>query len=236
MSYVSLDEMDDLPLEEPERAFVIYEERIRARFTDDCRMRDEHDDLLTCKRLYMSAVLPAIEEFGIKGFGFWDRPDSGEKNLHDFYERFMIAVDWRVEELKLQILRQKVSHSVALDPATKAKLRHLVEQIRMDVDRLDISAAKKDALFRCINALQVEIDRERTRWQAFGALMIEACDDVGEAAKRLEPVIRAVERVGAALGLAKRNEVTQRQLPSKPERKRLEPPKKRVAAEEDIPF
>jgi hypothetical protein len=30
--------------------------------------------------------------------------------------------------------------------------------------------------------------------------MIEACDDTGEAAKKLEPVVRLIECVGAAIG------------------------------------
>lgn len=106
----------------------------------------------------------------------------------------------------------------------KIKLGRMVAHIRETVAKLDISVTKKDALFKRINKLQDEIDRERTGWQAFAGLMIEACDDVGEAAEKLDPVVRLIERVGAALGVAKRAEEAQPRLPPRKEPRKIEPP------------
>ena len=153
----------------------------------------------------------------------------------EFYDAFMSDVDYCVSELRLRNIEREKQHSVALDTATKTKLRHLLSQIREMVDKLDISVARKERLYSRINALQEEIDRERTRYQAFAALMIEASDDVGEAAKRLEPAVRLLERVGAVFRKAKRDEDNQPKLPPRKEHKRIEPPnKKNLAFEEDL--
>ena len=126
-------------------------------------------------------------------------------------------------------------HSVALDAAAKIKLRHLLDQIRETVDKLDVSVAKKEALYNRINYLLAEIDRERTRWAAFAALMIEACDDIGQAAKKLEPVVRLVERVGAAIGVAKRAEDAQPRLPAPKTSKRIQHDKTGFGSAPDTP-
>ena len=86
-----------------------------------------------------------------------------------------------------------------------------------------------------------------TRYEAFAALMIEVCDDVGEAAQRLEPVVRQVERICAAIGIAKRAEDAQARLPPPTEQRRIEhkpkskPPKSNggnfdKALDDEIPF
>jgi hypothetical protein len=46
-----------------------------------------------------------------------------------------------------------MSYSVALDSATKSKIRHHLQQIKDIVDRLEVSERKKEALYSKINAL-----------------------------------------------------------------------------------
>lgn len=239
MSYVSREEMADLPAD-PEEAFVVLEEMARGRYRDECRSLGEEDSSIPMKHRYMSTVLPAAQFYDIDALMFWSRPTEKELWSHDYYDRFMDDVDYCVSELKLRIITRARQHSVALDADAKTKLRQMLSHIRETVDKLDISVAKKEALFKRINALQDEIDRDRTRYQAFAALIIEACDDTGEAAKRLEPVVRLVERIGSALGIAKRIEDAQPKFPPRKEPKRIEPPNKKNgfnrSIDDEIPF
>jgi hypothetical protein len=167
--------------------------------------------------------------------------ENARPHNHDWHEYLCFAaeVDACTMTMRLAAVRRAKEYSVQLDAAAKKKLSHLLTQMREAIEKLDISVAKKDKLYRRINALQDEIDRERTGFHAFGALVIEAADDAGEAATRLEPVTRMIERLGAALGLAKRQESPPSQLPSPSERKRISGPKKSgfdKALDEEIPF
>ena len=233
--------MADLPAD-PEEAFVALEEMARSRYRDDCRSVEDNSSYITVKHRYMSTVLPAAQFYDIDALMFWSRPKEKERWSDEFYDRFMDDVDYCVSELKLRIVTRARQNSVALDADAKTKLRQMLNHIRETVDKLDISVAKKEALFKRINALQSEIDRDRTRYEALGALIIEAADDMGEAAKRLEPVVRMIERVGAALGVAKRAEDAAPKLPPRKEPKRIEdkrPDKKNgfdKALDDEIPF
>lgn len=190
----------------------------------------------------MSTVLGGVAVFNIDALSNWSAPRVDDDIT--LVQQFISDVGHCTTQIRLLRARREKQYSVVLDPATKKKLRHYLDQIRDVVDKLEMPQPKKDRLYSKIEALALEIDRERTRYQALAALFIEAADDAGEAAKRLEPVVRLVERVGAAIGLSKRSEEAQAKLPPPPERKRIEPPKKPIRRQssfdkelnDEIPF
>ncbi len=216
-------EIESLP-EDPEQAFITFERIIRARYEEACRSLGNYEPTTEFQRQYMSRVLPAAKHYNIAELADWNMP-TGQENGWNPYNSFMENVEFCITTLRLRTIERDRQYVVALDGATKAKLRYLLEQIREQIEALDISAAKKDRLNTRITALEDEINRERTRYKAFAALMIEACDDFGKAANALEPVVRLIERVGAAIGVAKRSEENQPRLPPRREPKQIEPPK-----------
>jgi hypothetical protein len=239
VTYISDEEIAGLP-EDPEEAFVALQSIVRARYEQEYQRLGEHDSTVPLMRRYLSVVLPAAKHYGIEPLCYYDRP---KKNTEDWelFDDFIADVDYCITELRLNNLERAKLYSVKLDAAAKIKLGRLLTEIREAVAALDISVTKKDRLFARINALQEEVDRERTREQAFGALMIEACDDIGEAAKKLEPVVRIIERVGRAIGIAKRAENALPLLPRPKEPKRIEaqkPAKKSFekGLDDEIPF
>jgi len=64
------------------------------------------------------------------------------------------------------------------------------------VEKLEISDGKKEALFDRIAALENEVDKDRTRLEAYGALVIEAAGVLGEAAQKAEPVRKWLDTIG----------------------------------------
>jgi hypothetical protein len=219
MIYITDEEIANLP-DDPEEAFIELEKIVRNRYESEKII----DNSIVPNRQYMSIILPAAKAYGIANIARWTRPNRDDAEREN-YRNFFAEVDSCIIELRLRTINKVKQLSVALDIPAKSKLRHLLAQLRETIDGLDISIAKKERLFSRINELQEEIDRDRTRYQVFGALLIEACDDIGEAATRLEPVVRMIERVGHALGIAKRAEETQLKLPPHREPKRIDPPK-----------
>jgi hypothetical protein len=230
VSYITDDEIDGLP-EDPEEAFVALERIARGRFEDG--VQENYNEYPELARWYMSVVLPAARQYGIDSLRGFRRPDDeaeGQGALRDF----MGEVSHAVTELQLRIATRTRQYSVAFDQATKIKLRHLLGKIRETVDGLNVTSAKREALYRRINALQGEIDRERTRVEALAALAIEVSDAA-------EPFVQQIERLTQAFGLSKRSEDEQRRLPAPKESKRISPPKAmrqtlEDALDEEIPF
>lgn len=234
---ISDEEIAGLP-DEPEQRFVCLEAIVRQRFEDEAANLGDHESPRPLLIRYLNTILAAAKYYGIEGLMDWKRPSINSD--FEVYETFMADVDYVITTLRLRNGEQVAAHSVVLDCETKDKLRKMLNHIRETVDTLDISITKKEALFKRINSLQNEIDRDRTHYQAFAALVIEACDDVGEAAKRLEPVVRLIERIGGAIGIAKREEDTIRQLPRREQPKQIGPPSKKNgfdrSCDEEIPF
>jgi hypothetical protein len=233
------DEIQGLP-DEPEERFIALERIVRDRYEAAASRLDENESAIPLQRRYMSIVLPAARVYGIDGLSEWERPASNSTDWQ-LYDKFFADVDYCVTELRLLSADRARQYSVELDAAAKLKLQHLVQEIRQTIDRLDVSMAKKEKLYTRLNALQAEIDRKRTKLEAFGALMIEASGDVGESAKRLEPLVRLVERVGVAIGIAKQTEDAQPRLPPRKERKQIGKSKSskgpsEIKWDDEIPF
>jgi len=238
MTYLTDDELFALP-EEPEDAFVAGEKVMRDRLSEGLASADENENTDYATQNYMNNVIALALHCGVEEIASWNPARPGSHNWLE-YRQFTAEVDACTMGIRLRTIRRAREYSVALNAATKAKLSHLLSQMRETVEKLDISAAKKDKLFTRINALQEEVDRERTGFHAFGALVIEIADVAGEAAKRLEPVTQMAERIGAAFGLAKREEPPTQNLPSPRERKRLPGPKQSngfdKSLDDEIPF
>lgn len=218
------DELLTLP-DDPEEAFVKLEACARRHLNHELSNLLEQDDPDALYRQYMSTVLGAVSVFKIDALGGWALPSGGDYGT-DLVHQFIADVDHCTMQIRLLHARRVKQYSVVLDIPTKKKLRHYIDQIRETIDKLEVSQGKKDRLYSKVEALALEIDRDRTRYQAIAALFIEAADDAGEAASRLEPVVQLVERIGAAIGIAKRAQEDQAKLPPPTERKRIEPPKK----------
>jgi hypothetical protein len=225
---------DDLP-EDPELAFLSLE----AHFKSECDQelanahQDERTDVYFIR--YISRVLAAINELNLESqFAGKSVPSINEVNYTTYLD-FSKDVEHYKTKLQIRHSRRRKEYSVALDPPTKLKLRHLLSQIKETVDRLDVSQSKKEALLAKIAALENEINRDRTRFDAFAALWVEVCEKFGDGIEKLEPLKKMIDSVGNLLGAAKKVEESQaHRLPAPKTPKQIAPPK--VSDDDDIPF
>ena len=224
---------DNLP-EEPEEAFL----HLESAFRTECERKindahhEERVDIYYVQ--YISKVLGAITELGIESQFSKRSVPSIEDVDYQTYVNFSKDVEHYRTMLKIRRGRRRKEYSVALDQTTKLKLRHMISQMKEIVDKLDVLQNKKEALFAKINALEKEIDRDRTRFDVIAALWIEGCEKIGEGAEKLEPLRKLFDSFGNLLGQAKKIEASApARLPSPETTKRIEPPK---SAPDDIPF
>lgn len=228
---------ESLP-DDPEEAFLILE----AAFNDELqqelgRLRSDDSESLLYMQ-YISKVLAAIQELNLNSkFSDQSIPDIQDVG-YGTYANFSKDVEHYKTLLRIRTARRQKQFSISFDATTKTKLRHLLEQMRVTVDKLDVSEPKKEALFARISALELEIDRNRTRMDVVGALWLETCTKIGDGVDKLEPLRRWVDSIGGLIGFAKTQEGPQTaRIPSNPRPKQIEPPKSsEPAIDDDIPF
>lgn len=106
--------------------------------------------------------------------------------------------------------------------------------------KLEVDEKKREALLAKLTELQKEIDRDRTRFDSYAALVMESADTLGEAIDRSR-VRSLLDSIGRVMWGAKKDEEELRRLPPRAEPKRIEPPKapsgkQRGDMDEEIPF
>ncbi|MEE3503417.1 hypothetical protein [Acidiphilium acidophilum] len=85
-----------------------------------------------------------------------------------------------------------------------------------------------------LNAFAAEVDRDRTKFEAFGALMIEAAGVAGKVEQKLRPIRKWIDSIAGLLHEANATENALVRLTG-PAR-RLESPPKQIAAPADGPW
>ena len=127
----------------------------------------------------------------------------------------------------------------------RTKIHHFIQQIRTVIEQSDLPVDKREALLNKLNKFAAEVDRSRTPLQAAMAVYIAICDGIGQGFVKLEPARKFINSIAALMGRAKENEErADERLPPPSERKKIEPPKRRLPSprraderlEDDIPF
>jgi hypothetical protein len=220
--------MDDADLyanlpADPEQAFLALEKAFRADVEDSIVQAGEQEDITPQFVAYMSRVLAAVAELGLETNFHPEIPLVQNVGFQN-YVNFTQEVRHYCTRLEIRNARRVQGHSVRFDSAARQKIHHFLTQVRELVEKLEIGDKRRDRLFTKISALELEVDRARTRLEAFGELVIEAASDIGEAAEKLSPVRKILDSIAKVIhGTKEENEVEdQKRLPAPKEQKRIE--------------
>lgn len=110
--------------------------------------------------------------------------------------------------------------TVGLNQEWRANVTTLVNHIRDAVQNAQIDEALREGIFRAVEKLQSEVNRNRTRLAAASEVWDTITDAIGKGAENLEPAVKLIERVRKRLGNAQLAEIEAEehlQLPSPPE-------------------
>jgi hypothetical protein len=230
------EDIDSLP-DDPEAAFVQYEAILRKEVGSSMKPS------VALEREYVAHVLAFVDTRGIPLNLPRDIPPN-DVVFREWYKNFVRAVDYYRAAARLQTAaRKKENVSVlTLDLDFKAQIGAHLTAIRKIVGEADISAGKRDAIFKRINNLQDEVDRDRTRTEAAFALLLDITSAISNGAKNLDPALERVERIIKVLAKAKdENEMKTLTSPKPP--KRIAPPTaspepsgSQSSADDEIPF
>lgn len=230
-------EFDDLP-DDPEVAFVRLYESHNAEFQDIAKSAN---DSRAAAADFMNSMLGIARGLDIEGFDQWAVPEDWDE-IHSVFNNFDRAVKRYVMEVKIRKSRVTKVYSVALNRDDKERIHALVAQIREVISTADLEERKRNSLLLKLGAFEVDVDRSRTRFDNAMLMALEVVGLADKAGQTLNPLNEILRRIEVILAKAKGEEPEQNQLPAPTERKKLEPPPKRIEdhsgrnLDNDIPF
>jgi hypothetical protein len=216
----------DLP-EDKELAFLQLEENFRNELFDKCNQPNAglaYMEYLNKTHAVARALeLPLLE----------DMPDFNTGNSQVVYSGLSPRIENYIIQVRIRHGRRTKGYSVALDAVTKEKVRHFIAQIRNIFDRLEVDIRKKEAFHARLTALSDEVDRDRTKYDAYAALAIEMSDTAGKVTRNLNPARKLLEGIGRLFSIARDAEDNKPQLRLEAPRRLLSPPNGADVAQSD---
>jgi hypothetical protein len=229
-----MDIYDELPVE-PEAAFLLLEKHYREKYELGIRLNSDDTDFSVHQMEYIAQVLGAIAELDLENEFRSDVPSIENVNTQT-YLNFSKDVKNYCTRLSIRVSRRVQGFSVIFDSAAKQKAHHFIGQLRELFNAVEVDEPKREALFTRLSALENEIDRDRTRLEKYGELIILTAAVFGKAAEKLKPVQEIFDSISRLIYGSRTEEVKKLSPPK--ETKRIESrmsPKTREL-DDEVPF
>lgn len=196
--------LDDLS-ESSEEAFAEYEQRAREAYEDQIQSdRQYHSDRngdyegsFAPERSYVTAILAFLDEYSIES----NIEDISELDNDDFYRefgRFKSKVEYistRFNLRKNRLENGSLGTAITLKQSFKSEVGSHLERIRKIINQEVSEGAKKDKIFKKINALQSEVDRDMTTIDAAFGRMLDLSRVIGACSDNVKPAVDQLERI-----------------------------------------
>ena len=223
---------DNLP-QDPEEAFLLLEATFRAECVTATKKLDEE----YCAVHYMdyiAQVIAAITELGLEA-KFDNRLPKIEDVNYNTYVNFSKDVKHYRTMLEIRLGRRVQGYSVRFDAATKVKVYHHIDKLRGIFEKLEVEEAKREALLGRLIELRHEVERDRTRFDSYAALAIDAAGLVGDSVQKSH-ILKLLDSIAKVFWGSKKEQETKKLPPPAPT-KRIEPPKRNSGdLDDEIPF
>jgi len=230
----------ELP-DDPEQAFAALQRRKYKSLEQ--AWEDNRNGSFYCERQYVDTLLAFDEVHSLGILTEFRNPPNNDSKFSDFFQDFRRHAEIASQKIMMEAARRMktgASTIIILDAAARSAIHTLIEKIREKLNELKLPESKRDALFNKLNSFAAEIDRNRTRTEAFYAFALDVARTAREINDELKPLQQSIDRV---LGWLDKASKWKDALPPWSERKKIEPPPKRLPKPElsdiiddDIPF
>lgn len=177
-------------------------------------------------------MLATVKALNLDILEYWVN-NPGAANEEKNFKQIKYDIDAEITGIKVRHAQVDRKSSVRLEPDTRERIREFINKIKLTIDGIELPLPRKEALMGKLNAFATEVDRDRTRLAAFGALVIETASGMAKVERKLRPIRKWVDSISNLLHEARAVEDTRPGLPA-PD-KRLQAPAKRIAPPADTP-
>jgi hypothetical protein len=193
------------------------------------------------ERRYVDTLVAFDEVHCLGILTAYQSPPNSDQEFASFFHDFRRQAEMASQKILIESARRRKSGAetvVVLDAAAREAIHAFVGAIRSKLNELALPEAKREALFNKLNAFAAEVDRNRTRTEAFYAFAVEAARAAREVNDEIKPLQETIDRVFDWIEKAKKLSDL---LPPWSERRKIEGPQKRLLAPEqqlddEIPF
>jgi hypothetical protein len=172
-------------------------------------------------------------------------PPANDTKFGDFFQDFRRHAEITTQKILMEAARRQktsVQQVVVLDAPARSAIHKLIEAIREKLNEWKLPEAKREAMFNKLNAFASEVDRNRTRTEAFFAFAIDAARTARGINDEIKPLQETIDRIFGWLDKATQWKDA---LPPWSDRRKIEGPPKRLPApgknlsekmDDEIPF
>lgn len=233
-----INEYLDLP-DDPEEAFATLQRR-KYRELEEIWNNDQGRGGWYNERKYVDALLAFDEVHDLGILAEYRISPTRDNEFSDFFQDFRRQAEIASQKILIETARRLKSDAqsvVLLDASARSAIHALINAIREKLNEIEISEDKRESLFNKLNSFASEVDRNRTRTQAFFAFAVEAARTAKTVNDEIKPLAQTIDRIFDLLEKAKKWKDV---FPPWSERKRIEGPRKTLPPPEfpndDIPF
>jgi hypothetical protein len=236
----SKNEYLDLP-DDPEEAFAALHRRKYKELED--MWESQRSSSWYSERRYVDNLVAFDEVHDLGILTAYRNPPNSDNEFSDFFQDFRRHAEIASQKIMMEAARRVkigAQQIVVLDAAARQAIHALISALREKLNELTLPEKKRESLFNKLNSFAAEIDRNRTRPEAFYAFAIEAARAAREVNDELKPLQQTIDRVFDWLEKGKK---LWDALPSWNERKKIEAPPKRLPQpapindlDDEIPF
>jgi hypothetical protein len=220
----------DLP-DDPEEAFAVLQAR---KYKALEQVWESGSGSWHHERQYVDHLLAFDEVHDLGILTSFRTPPAGDREFGDFFQDFRRHAEISSQKILMEAARRLKTGAqqiVVLDTASRQAIHALIDRIRERLNGLSLTESKRESLFNKLNAFTAEVDRNRTRPEAFYAFALEAARSAKEINEELKPLQQTIDRILDWLDKAKRLKYA---LPPWSQRKKIEEPPKRLPGREDV--
>ena len=193
------------------------------------------------ERQYVDTLKAFDEIYDLNILDSFGRPPHTDNDFAEFFDDLRRSAEmYSLKILMEEARRQKgdLQGIVVFDAGARESIHKLIDAIRTKLNGLKIPEAKREALFNKLNAFAAEIDRNRTRTEAFFAFAVETARAARQVNDELKPIQQTIDRV---LDWIEKARNISQALPPWEQRKRIEGPQKNTSGfhaelDDEFPF
>lgn len=219
----------DLP-DDPEEAFAVLQLRKFKKLEE--AWEDNRNGGWYMERQYVDHLTAFDEVHGLGLLTAFHNPPTGDNPFSNFFQDFRRHAEITSQKILMEAARrQKVNaeNIVVLDATARQTIHTLIGAIRERLNEMTLPDDRRQSLFNKLNAFAAEVDRNRTRTEAFFAFAVEASRTARQVNDELKPLQQTIDRIFEWIEKAMK---VKDALPPWGERKKIEPPKKGLPSPE----
>ncbi|HMJ41507.1 MAG TPA: hypothetical protein VK522_04410 [Pseudolabrys sp.] len=216
--FITQEEIDDLPDNDPQAAFITFVRIAQRRLGDHVRELDNTEEswraINEAQQSFMNVAVAAAKKFGIEPFATMEVPRLKDFSSDD-NRQFRADLDHYMTQLVLDASSRARRDSVFITPDLKSTIRTYVHHLRELIEKSnDVSSEKREVLLRRLAEFEGELEKKRLNLVSVSILIIAFASAPGGIGASIEMANKLISNITRAVGDAKAADEATRRLPS----------------------